>query len=347
MGDERDIEGFDRHCFRPTRSGIMKCRRCYDYNRGVMYGVCSVCKFNRFDVDMVSDVCNPNRKDSVHCPEALDLEFEECIQLNKWTDSEVRAAASNTDKIFHLVNKMFGGGAAVHKEGSVRKNTAIQISDVDLMVTLKGRRQMTDNERDCLVRNLQALIDGTTGAYMFQQVKVGLHAIKATPMKGPRIDIVAHHSNFKLSPRAQNYLKPAGKTFWGLPAATLAVSGMKVWWHSVSKTNKIPGYIWEELVVHIEKDILREAARDQDMFTVKSGLAYFLQTMTVLATTRPQHLQQPQSETPWWRRYAEATYATFEWTPAREKFLHRVCKAAQHAVELWEDNHDLCTAFGF
>ena len=39
----------DRHCFRPTSKGKMKCSRCYDYNSGVRRGVCRACGFNRFD----------------------------------------------------------------------------------------------------------------------------------------------------------------------------------------------------------------------------------------------------------------------------------------------------------
>jgi ribosomal protein L37E len=325
----------------------MKCRRCNDYNRNVAQGVCSKCQFNRFDYEMVSEMCNPNKTSTIICPDAVDLEFEEYIQRSKWDDITLRKAASNTDKIHHLIQQLFGGGAMVHKEGSVRKHTDTRTSDVDLMITLKGRRQMTSCERDLLMHGLQFLTDDSTGDSVFQQVEVGCRAIKVTPTTGPSIDIVAHHSNFQLSSWTQNYLKPAGTMFWGFPAATLAVSGLKVWWHSLNmgKKNKIPGYLWEELVIHVTRDLLNEAECDQDTCTIKSGLAYFLQTMTIFKLSY--NAEDPQQTTYWWRGKVEAANVVFEWTPARENILHRVCKAARDALQSWEIEHDLCKAFGF
>ena len=48
-------EGPDRHCVRPTSKGVMKCSRCYDYNKGVRRGVCRACSYNRFDLSELEE----------------------------------------------------------------------------------------------------------------------------------------------------------------------------------------------------------------------------------------------------------------------------------------------------
>ena len=63
------------------------------------------------------------------------------------------------------------------------------------------------------------------------------------------MDIVAHNSAFC------NYLQPASDQFWGKPAASLAVSGLKVWWFDQcprSDITLLPGCSWEDMVLFLD-----------------------------------------------------------------------------------------------
>ena len=66
---------------------------------------------------------------------------------------------------------------------------------------------MRDAERDDLLRSLKKLD-------LFGEVRfIGRNAIKITPHQGPRLDVVAHQSDFELSPHTLAYLKPASVGF--------------------------------------------------------------------------------------------------------------------------------------
>jgi len=216
-------EGPDRHCLRPTRKGVMKCSACHDYNKGVRRGECFACGHKRFDVANLLSVLDGAELEK----EVLTLSFEESIERRRWSEEEMSAAGVNTNAVLHCVRAVFANKALVHKEGSTRKDTAVDTSDIDLMVTLSNRRAMNDAQRDDLLRALRARVD------VFRDVRLGRHAIKIQPHQGPSIDVVAHHSSFELSPTTLKYLAPAGTGFWGKPAVALAVSGIKIWWSAI------------------------------------------------------------------------------------------------------------------
>lgn len=331
----------DRHCFQPTSKGKMKCSRCYDYNSGVRRGVCRACGYNRFDPSELEEALGSAELEDT----ALALSFEEAVERNRWSEEESRAAGMNTHAVHLCVKEVFAGKALVHKEGSVRKNTDTNASDVDLMVTLSSRKKMSDAERDGLLRALGAVA-------LFREVRLGRNAIKITPHEGPKMDVVAHHSEFDLPPFTLAYLKPAGTGFWGKPAAALAVSGLKIWWNSVKiridlsvhwvqpnlnldpemshPPARIPGHVWESIVLSIEEELHEQATGGPETCKVKSGLDYFLQAMQLLASTASA------SGTTWSYPLGGSLVAA-NWDP--------ICEEANAALASWEDGRSL-RAFG-
>lgn len=334
-------EGPDRHCVRPTSKGVMKCSRCYDYNKGVRRGVCRACSYNRFDLSELEEALSSAELEDT----ALALSFEEAVERNRWSEEEARAVGTNTHAVHLCVKAVFKAKAMVHREGSVRKNTATNASDVDLMVTLSSRKKMSDAERDDLLRALSAVS-------LFREVRLGKNAIKITPHQGPKLDVVAHHSAFELSPTTLAYLKPAGVGFWGKPGAALAVSGLKIWWNSVKNRidlsvyrlqpsftldpemsqppARIPGHVWESIVLSLEEELHEQATGDQETCKVKSGFDYFLEAIQLLASDASG------SGTTWNYPLGYPLVAA-DWDPIRE--------AANAALGIWEEGRNLC-AFG-
>jgi len=332
-------EGPDRHCLRPTRKGVMKCSACHDYNKGVRRGECFACGHKRFDVANLLSVLDGAELEK----EVLTLSFEESIERRRWSEEEMSAAGVNTNAVLHCVRAVFANKALVHKEGSTRKDTAVDTSDIDLMVTLSNRRAMNDAQRDDLLRALRARVD------VFRDVRLGRHAIKIQPHQGPSIDVVAHHSSFELSPTTLKYLAPAGTGFWGKPAVALAVSGIKIWWSAIkdgielnvsvvagqtpgskSPPARIPGHVWESIVLSLEEALQAQATGDQAAGTVKSGLDYFLQTMEHLASD-------DSGSSTTWRHPLGGPSVAADWRPIRQ--------ASRMALATWQDSHDLRAAF--
>ena len=333
-------EGPDRHCVRPTSKGVMKCQRCYDYNKGVRRGSCRACSYNRFDLvgELEVSLGTSELEDA-----ALELSFEETVEQNRWSEEEARAVGTNTHAVHLCVKEVFAGKAMVHKEGSVRKNTATSASDVDLMVTLSSRKKMSDAERDDLLHALEKIS-------LFREVRLGRNAIKITPHRGPKLDVVAHHSAFELSPNTLAYLKPAGVGFWGKPGAALAVSGLKIWWNGVKNRinlsvyrlqpsldpemsqppERIPGHVWEKIVLSLEGELEEQATGDQETCKVKTGFDYFLQAMQLLASDASG------SGTTWNYPLGDPLVAA-DWGPIREE--------ANAALAVWEEGRSL-RAFG-
>ena len=137
-------------CSADEQKGVMKCSRCYDYNKGVRRGVCRACSYNRFDLSELEEALSSAELEDT----ALALSFEEAVERNRWSEEEARAVGTNTHAVHLCVKAVFKAKAMVHREGSVRKNTATNASDVDLMVTLSSRKKMSDAERDDLLRAL-------------------------------------------------------------------------------------------------------------------------------------------------------------------------------------------------
>ena len=337
-------EGPDRHCVRPTSKGVMKCARCYDYNKGVRCGVCFACNYNRFDVDELEEALGVALGSAELEDAALALCFEEAVERNRWSEEEARSVGTNTHAVHLCVKEVFAGKAMVHKEGSVRKNTATNASDVDLMVTLSSRKKMSDAERDDLLRALSKIV-------LFREVRLGRNAIKITPHQGPNLDVVAHHSAFELSPNTLAYLRPAGVGFWGKPGAALAVSGLKIWWNRVKSRvvlsvyrlqpsldhewsqdppARIPGHVWESIVLGLEEELHEQATGDQETCKVKSGFDYFLQAMQLLASDASG------SSTTWNYPLGDNPVAA-DWGPIREE--------ADAALAVWGEERNL-RAFG-
>jgi len=200
---------------------------------------------------------------------------------------------------------------------------------------------MTDGQRDELLRALRARSD------LFRDVRLGRNAIKITPFVGPELDVVAHHSAFELSPTTLKYLAPAGTGFWGKPAAALAVSGLKIWWNHVKggidlkvfrvepngdePPARIPGHVWETLVLSLEEDLKVQASGDQAAGRVQSGFDYFMQAMERLASDASG------SSTTWNYPLGGGLVAA-DWSPIR--------KATVAALAMWRDTTCLSTAFG-
>lgn len=289
----------DRHCIQPTKKGKMKCMRCFDYNGGVRCGVCKKCGFDRFDADELAPMLLRLDVDDAHRTAAppMDVCFEARIERShRWSDETLAAVGANNHCVHRVVKETFAEKAMVHVEGSVRKNTAVRSSDVDLMVTLSHRAEMTEEERQRLAGALRARTD------VFKNVVVGKNSIKVTPVCGPQLDVVAHHSAFE---GAAPYLQPAGTGFWGRPAAALAVSGLKVWWDSLPAsqtvgawngatplTKPVPGRAWEEMVLRLGSDFVRAYAsmlsgtkrqRTRVQAGADTGLSRFLAVMQWLA----------------------------------------------------------------
>ena len=115
----------DRHCVHPTSTGKMKCGQCNNYNSGVRRGACNDCSFDRFRL-----ATGPEAK------------FEQRLEgLHRWSRAKELATGTNTSIIVNVARQLFGGNTTVAKEGSVRKNTATQDSDLDLMVRLPQSRR--------------------------------------------------------------------------------------------------------------------------------------------------------------------------------------------------------------
>ena len=207
---------------------------------------------------------------------------------------------------------------------------------------------MSDAERDDLLHALDAVA-------LFREVRLGRNAIKIAPHEGPKMDVVAHHSEFELPPFTLAYLKPAGSGFWGKPAAALAVSGLKIWWNSVKNRidlsvyrvqpnlnprnldpemshppARIPGHVWESIVLSLEEELHEQATGDQETCKVKSGLDYFLLAMQLLASDAS-------GSGTTWRYPLGGSLVAADWDPIREE--------ANAALASWEDGRSLC-AFG-
>lgn len=336
--DKDRAEGIDRHCSRPTRQGVMKCSECFDYNKGVRRGECIACGHTRFALGHLQAVLEGDELEDA----ALALQFEASVEHHRWSEEEGLISGVNTHAVVECARAVFAGKALVHKEGSVRKNTAVEGSDIDLMVTLASRKRMSDGQRDDLVRALRARTD------LFREVNLGRHAIKITPHNGPSLDVVAHHSAFELSPTTLSYLAPAGTCFWGKAGAALAVSGLKVWWNHIKggirlkvfrledgeqdePPARMPGHVWEKLVLTLEEELEAQASGDQASGRVKSGFDYFMQTVELLASDASG------SRTTWNYPLGGGAVGA-DWTPIRE--------AAKAALAIWGDSKDLHTAFG-
>ena len=208
----------------------MKCAQCFDYNRGVKAGECIACGHNRFDdaaaVELTDDTLD-----------LLSLQLEKTLQLNhSWTEIEERENATNVEAINLLCKKLFGGNAFVSKEGSVAKMTAINTSDVDLMVSMRSKSEEAAKPASEL--QLQELVDALQQHPRFESAtfakvacKVcGVHLCvkprfpnqmqhlffyerKVVPLRGADIDIVFRRNSFTLS-----YLQPACRGIRHRPA---------------------------------------------------------------------------------------------------------------------------------
>ena len=108
-------EGPDRHCVRPTSKGVMKCSRCYDYNKGVRRGVCRACSYNRFDLRELEEALSSAELEDT----ALALSFEEAVERNRWSEEEARAVGTNTHAVHLCVKAVFKAKAMVHREGTL------------------------------------------------------------------------------------------------------------------------------------------------------------------------------------------------------------------------------------
>lgn len=139
--------------------------RCFDYNRGVCRGVCGWCGFDRFSMSEAHSALALIEGREV-TPEisraiATDLEFEARIEkYHRWSEPVERQSRANNRIVLEVAQGVFDGKACVHKEGSVRKHTAVQGSDVDLMVTLSDWRAMADAQRLTLEQALRARPSG-------------------------------------------------------------------------------------------------------------------------------------------------------------------------------------------
>jgi hypothetical protein len=344
MGDARDDEGVDRHCFRKASSGRMKCFSCADYNFGVVRGCCDWCKFDRFDTTLLRSVFSNDLDDTLTSVFGRlvgdHVEFEARVEKqHRWSKATYRALTRNTQIIIKAVRDVFGQQSWIHKEGSLRKDTAVESSDVDLMITLEGNRAMTIAERDELVRAMRCC------TYAFKEVAMGHNSIKITPFVGPMIDIIAHCSDFvAYSPERVRSI--ADNKLRGKPAMSLAVSGLKIWWHSVAPPEyTVPGSFWEVLVTQLQTEDLDGATTSgnyvHSFIQFSSGFTYFLQTMKLLADSGG-----TSSTSDTWTN-DRGSMVAFKWTPILpEDRLAEVRRAAANALELWDSRHDLRAAFG-
>ncbi|KAJ1457899.1 hypothetical protein M885DRAFT_562376 [Pelagophyceae sp. CCMP2097] len=312
---QEDSKRADRHCFVPTRKGTMKCMRCFDYNAGNRRGVCNRCHFDRFSMRSLAAQLPGLFVDDGATPDEADLDFERRIEKHhRWSPGERRHVGANTSAVLRAVKDTFDERAVVHKEGSVRKNTEVRGSDVDLMMTLSGMRQMTAAERADVAARLRARAD------VFESVAVCPRAIKLVPHHGPAIDVVAHHSEF-----APNYLRPAGAEFWSKAKEALAASGLKVWWFGLARPRRgdalaqgfVPGCAFENMALRWS------CAPAQD-----TGLKRFLATIGILAEDVAPHAAMQQ--------IAEV--------PAC--FYSQIHFAAKRSSASWATTRNLQVAFG-
>ena len=357
LGDARDCEGIDRHCYRRASSGRMKCLQCFDYNFWVVRGRCR-CGFDRFDTTLLRMAIRDMSWDTALLftgPDGSEpnfdrlifdhIDFEMRIEQRRWSVANLKWAARNTKEILKTLRDVFGQEVCVHREGSVRKNTAIESSDLDLMITLEDHRAMTRSERDAIVTALRTRID------TFTDVCLGRNSIKVTPMYGPAIDLVAQHSDFvPYSPPRR--LPVADTRLWGKPTMSLAVSGLKLWWHSISQApSKVPGFFWEVLVTQQEDEECAMASEQRDFFSSTSGLTYFLQTLKLLADWGDSYARKQSSgETSCEDESGgllTPQVVALKWTPILpEHILAELRQAAKAAIAVWGRGHDLREAFG-
>jgi len=280
----------------------MKCQKCHDYNRGVRSGTCSRCSFDRF-------------QDAAH-EEAVAFE-KKIEQKHRWSDEKARATGANTQLIKDTVKAVFHERAVISKEGSVRKCTEIEGSDLDLMITLSHNSPMTEAQREELAQELRKRTD------VFQDVNIAHHAIKCEPHEGAPVDIVAHHSMFCFK-----YLRPAGDKFWDRSAASLAVSGLKVWWGSRSTREDagkpIPGTGWEEVVLRSVDPAATPGSETWQSGISETGFAHFLSTLKLLSTN----------------------IEVCEGTQIPRRCWDAINDAARNSLLLWADDPDFEVAFG-
>lgn len=227
----------DRHVHRsPWRGKAMKCGGCFNYNKGVTKGECSACGHQRFGTDMQS-------------------RFAKLIQEQTWDATTQKANSINIQTIWDLLKKVLGPSAVVSRQGSSRKHTDIYCSDLDLMVDLTTSTTMSVVQKQMTVHQRKILAEAINEHPVFLEAQIGLNAIQVVPHVGSHIDIVAHHSNFG-SPAIKTYLRPAGVEFFEWPSGQTAVRALKLWAnsHKQYKVHKVPGVVWEELVLSLTAD---------------------------------------------------------------------------------------------
>jgi predicted nucleotidyltransferase len=168
-----------------------------------------------------------------------------------WDDATRRHNAANTDAIYDLAKQVLGNQACVSKQGSSRKKTDTVHSDLDLMVDMAMKTsktaglRMTNRQREDFAAALRRLSQ-------VKDVHMGPTTIKVTPHHGARIDLVSHHSDFD---SGFAYLHLPSFDLFEWPSGQTAVRALKLWAHAHSnlKMHKIPGIVWEEMVLSLRQ----------------------------------------------------------------------------------------------